>query len=95
MSDPNNTDRYRELNQTALDSSIEECGTEAEIAFHESNLKRHKTMDEIKSADDFLRGQKDCQEGIPAKQEQSTDYQRGYATEYQHQANMDAMTDGH
>jgi hypothetical protein len=42
MGEPNNTDRYRELNQTALDRSIKECGTEAEIKFHESNLKRHE-----------------------------------------------------
>jgi len=52
-------------------------------------------LKKIESTDDFLRGQKDCQEGIPAKQQQSEDYQRGYAAQYQHEANQDAMTDGH
>jgi hypothetical protein len=32
--------------------------------------------------DDFLDGQRDCQEGTPADMARSEDYQRGYATEY-------------
>lgn len=92
---------YINLHRTALERSIENCESEEDIAVHRDNLNRHITLEEveemkdIKSSDDFLRGQKDCQEGIPAKREQSTDYQRGYAAQYQHDANMDAMTDGH
>ena len=33
--------------------------------------------------DDFLRGMKDCKKGIPSKSNQSEDYYRGYATQYQ------------
>ena len=34
-------------------------------------------------ADDFLRGQRDCKDGIPHKSGQSESYDRGYATEYE------------
>lgn len=43
----------------------------------------HKTTDSISSADDFLQGQRDCQEGVPHKAGHSKDYDRGYMTEYE------------
>jgi len=36
----------------------------------------------IKSADDFLQGQRDCQSGIESKPGQSPDYYRGYSVQY-------------
>ena len=35
------------------------------------------------NADDFLDGQRDCQNGTPADMSRSADYLRGYATEYE------------
>lgn len=52
---------------------------------------------ELKTIDrpaDFLEGQLDCMKGKPAQADRTEDYTRGYATQYQHEANMDAMTDG-
>lgn len=43
------------------------------------------------SADDFLQGQKDCQQGIPHKNG-SDSYNRGYATQYQHEANLSEIS---
>ena len=34
-------------------------------------------------ADDFLRGQRDCKNGIPHKSGQSESYDRGYGIEYE------------
>ena len=34
-------------------------------------------------ADEFLRGQRDCQEGLPHQTGESDAYNRGYATEYE------------
>ena len=33
--------------------------------------------------DDFIRGQKDCRDGEPAKLEQSEHYYNGYSAQYQ------------
>ena len=33
--------------------------------------------------DEFLRGQRDCKEGVAHKSDQSEAYNRGYATEYE------------
>jgi len=65
-----------------------------------NNTDLHRTalerpIDNVESSDDFLAGQSDCQEGIPHKMCQSHDYHRGYACQYQHDQNMDALTDGH
>jgi len=47
MGDATNIDRHRELNQTALDRSIAEGGTEEDKAFHKANLERHLTLEEV------------------------------------------------
>lgn len=39
-------------------------------------------LEPIKNASDFLRGQRDCQEGVPHKPGQSEDYDRGYSAQY-------------
>lgn len=49
----------------------------------------------MESTDDFLRGQRDCKEGVEARPDQSKDYYRGYSTQYQHEQNMEFMTRGH
>ena len=45
----------------------------------------------IKSADDFLQGQRDCQDGVPHKQGMSSDYDRGYACEYESEQVMSEL----
>lgn len=45
------------------------------------------------NVDKFLQGQIDCQKG-KAPASENKDYLRGYATQYQHEQNMDALTDG-
>ena len=52
-------------------------------------------MNQDKFADEFLKGQKDCQEGKPAQPYKSDWYKRGYAAQYQHEQNMEALTRGH
>jgi hypothetical protein len=47
MSDPKNTDKYLDLNRQALQRSVDECGTEADKAFHEANLDRHIKLEEV------------------------------------------------
>lgn len=42
-----------------------------------------KAEQEIKNADDFLRGQSDCKDGIPHKPNMSDDYDRGYSAQYE------------
>lgn len=44
-------------------------------------------MKPVISAGDFLRGQRDCQNGIPHTTG-SESYNRGYAAQYQHEQNM-------
>jgi len=39
-------------------------------------------------ADDFLKGQKACQEGISHQDGMSESYNRGYAAQYQHEQNL-------
>lgn len=46
----------------------------------------------ILSTDDFLRGQIDCQDGTPHKAGQSSDYDRGYAAQYQHDENLSELS---
>jgi hypothetical protein len=38
--------------------------------------------------DNFLRGSKDCQDGIPCVHGQGDAYARGYAAQYQHEQNQ-------
>lgn len=42
----------------------------------------------IKCADDFMNGQRDCIDGKPHKAGMSTDYDRGYAAQYEHEQNL-------
>jgi len=35
--------------------------------------------------DEFLRGQRDCMNGLPHKSDQGEDYDRGYAAQYEHE----------
>lgn len=35
------------------------------------------------NADDYLRGQRDCKDGIPQRAGQSPSYNRGYAAQYE------------
>lgn len=37
----------------------------------------------ITDASEFLRGQRDCEQGIPHKSGQSEEYNRGYAAQYE------------
>ena len=41
--------------------------------------------------EEYLAGMKACQDGEPCPTMASNDFKRGYGTEYQHQANMDAL----
>ena len=43
-------------------------------------------------SDDFLAGQRDCEQGVPHDSDKSESYNRGYAAQYQHEQNMDALT---
>lgn len=43
-------------------------------------------------ADEFLRGQRDCQNGVKHLAGQSDSYDRGYAAQYQHEQNMSALS---
>lgn len=43
--------------------------------------------------DDFFRGQRDCQEGIPHKAGQSEAYDRGYSTEYQREEALSSQSE--
>lgn len=43
-------------------------------------------------SDEFLKGQRDCKEGIPSPQDASEEYLRGYSTQYQHEQNMEYLT---
>ena len=43
------------------------------------------------NTDDFLRGQKDCQDGELHKPGQSEDYDRGYAAQYEFEQMMGAF----
>jgi hypothetical protein len=50
---------------------------------------------EMKSAPnipDFIDGQRDCKEGNQADSKRSESYHRGYAAEYQLEANMEAKS---
>ena len=40
---------------------------------------------------DFLQGEKDCQEGIPHEDGKSEAYDSGYSSRYQHEQNMSAL----
>jgi hypothetical protein len=42
--------------------------------------------------DEFLRGQQDCKDGKPHLAGQSSSYDRGYSTEYQHEQNISNLT---
>ena len=42
-------------------------------------------------ANDYLRGMKDCQDGLDHKGGQSQDYDRGYNTQYQKEQNLTAL----
>lgn len=42
---------------------------------------------------DFLRGRRDCKDGVPHKS-QGDAYDRGYAAQYQHEQNMGALSHG-
>jgi hypothetical protein len=46
----------------------------------------------ITMPDDFLDGQRDCQQGEPPKQGASDDYTRGYSAQYQHEQNMSELS---
>jgi hypothetical protein len=47
-------------------------------------------MSELGEAVEFLKGQSDCQKGVPHV-DQSEDYNRGYAAQYQHEQNMNEL----
>ncbi len=42
-------------------------------------------------ANDYLRGMKDCQDGLDHKCDQGADYDRGYSTQYQQEQNLTAL----
>lgn len=47
-------------------------------------------------ADEFLRGQRDCKDGVPHKPGQSDSYDRGYSTEYEREQIMSELSrNGH
>lgn len=48
----------------------------------------------IQFIDDFLRGQRDCEKGIPHQLGNSPEYDRGYAAEYEMSAIQDEITVG-
>ena len=41
---------------------------------------------------EFIRGQKDCKNGLPHRENQSESYDRGYAAQYQLEQVLDART---
>lgn len=41
---------------------------------------------------EFMRGQKDCRDGLPHREGQSESYDRGYAAQYQLEQVLDART---
>ena len=43
--------------------------------------------------DDFLRGEKDCMDGIPHKEGQSEAYDAGYSSRYTHEQNMAELSE--
>ena len=43
---------------------------------------------------EFLKGQIDCQEGVPHEAGKSADYDRGYSAQYTHEQNMEALSRG-
>lgn len=53
------------------------------------------TPEEIQSDLDFcnemLQGQKDCRDGVPHREGMGENYDIGYSTQYQHEANMNAL----
>lgn len=44
--------------------------------------------------DDFLKGQRDCEKGVPHQSGKSEAYDRGYAAEYEMAAIQDEITGG-
>ena len=46
-------------------------------------------------ADEFLRGQRDCQKGIPHKSGQSESYDRGYGAQYEKEQRDTELTKNH
>lgn len=46
----------------------------------------------IQRADDFIQGQKDCQDGVPHKRNMSRDYDRGYMVEYEREQAMTELS---
>jgi len=47
------------------------------------------------NADEFLKGQKDCKNGVTHEVGRHPDYDRGYNAQYQHEQNMEYLTRGH
>ena len=45
----------------------------------------------ITDASEFLRGQRDCEQGIPHKAGQSEEYNRGYAYQYELEQKLGAI----
>lgn len=45
--------------------------------------------EEIEKSAEFIRGMKDCADGIEHKEGQSTDYDRGYQAQYEHEQNQE------
>jgi hypothetical protein len=43
------------------------------------------------NADDFLKGQRDCEKGAVHQSGKSESYDRGYAAQYQHEQNLSAL----
>ena len=48
----------------------------------------------LQFADDFMEGQRDCQQGIPHEAGHSEAYDRGYGAEYEWAAVQDEMKEG-
>jgi hypothetical protein len=42
-------------------------------------------------ANDYLRGMKDCQDGVPHKAGESADYDRGYSAQYTQEQNLSEL----
>ena len=42
--------------------------------------------------DEFLRGQRDCKDGVPHKPNQSESYDRGYAAQYESEQIQSELT---
>ena len=51
-----------------------------------------KAIGNEKFCDDFLQGQRDCQEGIPHKSGKSDSYNRGYSAEYEREQIMSELS---